>query len=63
MNYADSLQLRINKAYVEIKDMGCAKIAESIDIAAKQAGTDVTRLMAACDYAEWQLQRLRSNGC
>ena len=39
-------------------DAGWELSAESVDAAASSAGNDVTKLMAAHDYACWHLQEM-----
>ena len=58
MNYKDQLLLEINQIWQQLTDAGCETSANSVDAAATSAGNDVTKLMAAHDYACWHLQEM-----
>ena len=60
MNYIDELYLRINQAYSTLESAGDLKAADSVQAAAADAGSDVTKLMAAADYAAWHLKQLQA---
>ncbi len=60
MNYIDELYLRINQAYEALESAGELKAADSVEAAAADAGNDVTKLMAAADYAAWHLDQLQA---
>jgi len=60
MNYIDELYLRINQAYQALESAGELKAADSVEAAAADAGTDVTKLMAVADYAAWHLDQLQA---
>jgi hypothetical protein len=56
MNYKDQLLLEINQIWQQLTDAGWKTSADGVDAAATSAGNDVTKLMAAHDYACWHLQ-------
>ena len=58
MNYQDQLLLEINQIWQQLTDAGWKNAADSVDASASSAGNDVTKLMAAHDYACWHLQEL-----
>ena len=60
MNYIDELYLRINQAYATLESAGDLKAADSVQAAAADAGSDVTKLMAVADYAAWHLKQLQA---
>jgi len=58
MNYKDQLLLEINQIWQQLTDAGFSAAADGVDVATTSAGNDVTKLMAAHDYACWHLQEL-----
>ena len=62
MNYQDQLLLEINQIHKQLMDAGWELSAESVDAAASSAGNDVTKMMAAHDYACWHLQEFEKAG-
>jgi hypothetical protein len=58
MNYKDQLLLEINQIWQQLTDAGCKNAADGVDAAISSAGNDLTKIMAAHDYACWHLQEL-----
>ena len=58
MNYQDQLLLEINQIWQQLTDAGYKKSADSVDSAITSAGNDLTKIMAAHDYACWHLQEM-----
>lgn len=58
MNYQDQLLLEINQIWQQLTDAGWKNAADGVDAAATSAGNNITKLMAAYDYACWHLQEL-----
>ena len=61
MNYQDQLLLEINQIWQQLTDVGWKNAADSVDAAISSAGNDVTKIMAAHDYACWHLQELEKS--
>jgi hypothetical protein len=62
MNYQDQLLLEINQIWQQLTDAGWKTAADGVDAAASSAGNDVTKLMAAHDYACWHFQEFEKAG-
>ena len=58
MNYQDQLLLEINQIHQQLMNAGCKKSADGVDAAISSAGNDLTKIMAAHDYACWHLQEM-----
>lgn len=58
MNYFDELLLEINQIHQKLIDSGDLVAADGVDAAVSSAGNDVTKMIAAHDYACWHLQEL-----
>ena len=58
MNYRDQLLLEINKIHQKLIKSGRTISAESVNYSVTSAGSNLTKLMAAHDYACWHLQEL-----
>lgn len=62
MNYQDQLLLEINQIWQQLTDAGWKTAADGVNASASSAGNDVTKLMAAHDYACWYLQEFEKAG-
>jgi hypothetical protein len=58
MNYRDQLLIEINQIWQKLIDAGWKNSADGVAAAANSAGNDLTKIMAAHDYACWHLQEL-----
>ena len=48
--------MEINQIWQQLTDAGCQNAADGVDAAANSAGNDLTKIIAAHDYACWHLQ-------
>jgi hypothetical protein len=60
MNYQDQLLLEINQIWQQLTDAGHKNAADGVDAAISSAGNDLTKIMAAHDYACWHLEQMEN---